>query len=70
MAEVTVKGLHRIEIRNKDGKPEKIALEIRFKTIRVLPPIGKQKRFPALVLTVIQGVERGMPREDRMEADN
>jgi hypothetical protein len=61
MAEVTVKGLHRIEIRDKDGKPEKIALEIRFKTIRVLPPIGKQKRYPALVLTVIHAVERGMP---------
>jgi hypothetical protein len=61
MAAVTVKGLHRIEIRDKDGKSNKIALEIRFKTIRVLPPIGKQKRYPALVLTVIHAVERGAP---------
>ena len=56
MAEVIIKGLHRIEIREKDGKPNKIALQIRFKTIRVLPPIGKQKRYPALVLTVIYAV--------------
>ena len=30
--------------------------------IRVLPPIGKQKRYPALTLTVIHAEERGTPK--------
>ena len=29
---------------------------------RVLPPIGKQKRYPALTLTVIHAQERGTPK--------
>jgi hypothetical protein len=61
MAEVRVKGLHRIEVRDKDGNPQKATLEIRYREIRVLPPIGKQKRYPALTLTVIHAEERGTP---------
>lgn len=61
MAEVAVKGLHRIEIGDQDGNTERAVLEIRYKTIRVLPPIGKQKRYPALILTVIHATERGTP---------
>src|ERR1700744_3676469 len=61
MAEVTVKGLHRIEVGDKDGNTERLVLEIRDKTIRVLPPIGKQRRYPALILTVIHATERGNP---------
>jgi len=44
MAETRVKGLHRIEVRDKSGNPQKVILEIRYRQIRVLPPIGKQKR--------------------------
>jgi hypothetical protein len=61
MAEGRVKGLHRIEVRNKDGNPQEATLEIRYRRIRVLPPIGKQKRYPALTLTVIHAEERGTP---------
>src|SRR4051794_19576602 len=61
MADVRVKGLHRIEARGRDGHPYKATLEIRFRRIRVLPPIGKQKRYPALNLTVIHAEERGTP---------
>jgi hypothetical protein len=35
---------------------------IRCRKIRVLPPIGKQKRHPALVLTVIHAEDRGAPK--------
>jgi hypothetical protein len=42
--------------------PTKAVLEIRYLRIRVLPPIGKQKRYPALILTVIHGEERGAPK--------
>ena len=36
-------------------------VELRHRRIRVLPPIGKQKRYPALTLTVIHAKERGTP---------
>jgi hypothetical protein len=44
MDEVAVKGLHHIEVRDSDGDPDEAVLEIRYRKIRVLPPIGKQNR--------------------------
>lgn len=52
MEETSVKGLHYIDVRNDKGETTKAALEIKFKRIAVLPPIGKQKRYPALDLTI------------------
>ena len=62
MDEVAVKGLHRVEVRDIHGNADEAVLEIRYRKIRVLPPIGKQKRYPALTLTVIHAEERGIPR--------
>lgn len=62
MDEVAVKGLHRIAVRDSNGDLDEAVLEIRYRKIRVLPPIGKQKRYPALTLTVIHAQERGMPK--------
>jgi Transposase DNA-binding/Transposase DDE domain len=62
MEETHVKGLHHIEVRDANGQIFKAALEIKFKRITVLPPIGKQKRYPALALTVIHATERGAPK--------
>jgi hypothetical protein len=62
MDEVAVKGLHRIDVRDSNGDPDEAVLEIRYRKIRVLPPIGKQKRYPALTLTVIHAEERGAPK--------
>ena len=62
MEATRIKGLHHIELRTAEGTVEKIALEIRFKPITVQPPIGKQKRYPALDLTVIHATERGAPK--------
>jgi len=62
MDEVPVKGLHRVEVRDSNGNPDEAVLEIRYRKIRVLPPIGKQKRYPALTLTVIHADERGTPK--------
>jgi hypothetical protein len=61
MDEVRVKGLHQIEVRDKQGICSQATLEIRYRRIRVLPPIGKQKRYPELTLTVIYAQERGTP---------
>jgi hypothetical protein len=62
MEEVRVKGLHRIEVRDSNGDCDEAVLEIRYRKIRVLPPIGKQKSYPALSLTVIHAEERGTPK--------
>ena len=63
MDEVAVKGLHRIEVRDSNGNLDQATIEIRYRKIRVLPPIGKQQRYPALTLTVIHAEERGTPKK-------
>jgi hypothetical protein len=61
--ETSVKGLHHIEVRDEEGEVTKVALEIKAaRRIVVLPPIGKQKRYPALELAVIHAAERGAPK--------
>jgi hypothetical protein len=62
MEEARVKGLHHVELRDENGETTKVALEIRYKRITVLPPIGKQKRYPSLDLSVIHATERGAPK--------
>lgn len=62
MAETSVKGFHRIEVRNDKGEITKVTLEIKFRRIMVQPPIGKQKRYPSLQLAVIHASERGAPK--------
>src|SRR5690348_7508630 len=46
MAEVAVKGQHRIEVQDDHGNPSEAILDLKYRRIRVLPPIGKQKRYP------------------------
>lgn len=65
MEEISVKGLHRIETRNEHGEVCNATLELKYRRIRVLPPIGKQKQYPALELTVIHAIERGAPKGRR-----
>lgn len=62
MEEVAIKGLHRIAVQDSKGDPDQAVLEIRYRKLRILPPIGKQHRYPALSLTVIHAEERGTPR--------
>src|SRR5271165_5023489 len=62
MKEVRLQGVHRIQVRNKKGEVSEAVLEIRYCRILVLPPIGKQKKCPPLILTVIHATERGTPR--------
>jgi len=61
MAEVRVQGLHCIEFRDAHGERREAQLEIRYRRIRVLPPIGKQRHYPALELTVLHVQERDAP---------
>ncbi|MDR3409482.1 MAG: IS4 family transposase [Formivibrio sp.] len=62
MDEVRIKGLHRIDVRDKKGNLSKAILEIKYHRMRVLPPIGKHKQYPELMLTVIHAQERGTPQ--------
>jgi hypothetical protein len=62
MDEVGAKGLHCIEVRDNNGDPAGAVLEIKYRRIRILPPIGKQNRYPALTLTVIHAEERETPK--------
>jgi len=62
MQEVRVQGLHRIPVRNKKGEVSEATLAIRYRRIRVLPPIGKQKQYPELDLTVLHAQEQTVPQ--------
>lgn len=68
IGEVQVKGLHRVVVGDGDGKQSEVVLELRYRRIDVLPPIGKQKNYPALSLTVIHATERDAP-ENRKAID-
>ena len=68
MEEVRVQGLHRIQVRDRKGNPSEAVLEIRYRRIRVLPPVNKSKQYPELLLTVIHAQERGAPKgRDRVD---
>jgi hypothetical protein len=57
------KALHRVEVRDQRGHCARATLEVRWRRIRVLPPIGKQKHYPDLTLTVIYAQELGTPKD-------
>ena len=61
MADVRVQGLHRVQFRDERGQPCEATLELRYRQIGVLPPIGKQQSYPALELTVLHAQERDAP---------
>ena len=56
-----IRGTHEIEVINHRRQPETAKVHIRFCRMTVRPPIGKQREYPALSLTVIHAHERGKP---------
>lgn len=63
MKKIKSKGLHKVNIIDKNGKKQEIVLELKYHNIKLLPPIGKQKKYPELQLTVIRAEERGAPKD-------
>jgi hypothetical protein len=61
MAEVPVQGLHQVEVRDSKGNLDQAVVELSYRRLRILPPVGKQKRYPALTLTVLHAQEPGEP---------
>lgn len=51
-------GIHTIELQDADGNRKEIKLEIKYQRINVLPPVGKQKKYPGLPLTIIHAEEQ------------
>ena len=52
------KGSPKIEIQDTDGNKIEVKLEVRYQLISVLPPIGKQKKYLGLRLTIIYAEEK------------
>jgi hypothetical protein len=57
-----VKAIHRVEVRDAKGSISETSVAIRYQRLQVCPPIGKQKKYPSLMLTVIHAQERTKPR--------
>jgi hypothetical protein len=62
MRHVKVKAAHRIEVRDSKGTMSEARLQVKYHKLRVLPPIGKHKRYPPLILTVIHAQEVAAPK--------
>lgn len=58
MDEVAVQGVHAVDVRDGQGQVSTAEVELTYRSLRILPPIGKQKRYPALTLTVLHARER------------
>jgi hypothetical protein len=46
-----------VVLHDKNDKASHAKLEIKYRRITVLPPIGKQKNYPPLMLTVLHATE-------------
>ena len=56
-----IRGSHEVEVRDDHRRTSTVRVYLRFCRMLVHPPIGKQKRYPPLALTVINADERGTP---------
>jgi hypothetical protein len=61
MKAAKVKATHRIETRDAKGAVSEAILDLKYQRLRVHPPIGKQKNYPSLTLTVIHAQEQITP---------
>src|SRR3954447_480734 len=64
MRRAKVKAIHRVEVRDNKRNLSEATLEVKYERLRVSPPIGKQKKYPSLTLTVIYAQE-ATPQKER-----
>jgi hypothetical protein len=57
-----VKATYRVAVRDVKGTTTEATVEVRYKRLQIQPPIGKQKNYPPLTVTVIHAQERTKPR--------
>jgi len=68
MEEAKVRARYRVEARDANGNIELVDLDVKYAKVHVLPPIGKQKEYPPLDLTLIHATERKTPKNrERIE---
>ena len=62
MGRVKVKAIHEVEVRDAKGTVSQATVKVKYQRLRVYPPVGKQKEYPPLMLTVIYAQEAATPR--------
>jgi hypothetical protein len=62
MRRINVKATHKVEVRDAKGIVSLATVNVKYHRLRVYPPIGKQKDYPPLLLTVIYAQEAFTPR--------
>ncbi len=62
MRRVKVKAIQQVEVRDAKGVVSAAMVKVKYHRLRVYPPIGKQKQYPPLMLTVISAQEASTPR--------
>jgi hypothetical protein len=62
MRRIKVKATHEVEVRDAKGTVSKATVKVKYHRLRVHPPIGKQQKYPSLMLTVIYAQEASAPR--------
>jgi len=61
MSKTPVSAMHDIMFHNTSGEQQKTTLSIRFATMKVRPPIGKQRKYPCQTLQIIYAQENNPP---------
>jgi hypothetical protein len=61
MRGIKVKAIRRVEVRAAKGAVSEAAVRVKYHRLRVHPPIGKQMKYPPLMLTVIHAREASAP---------
>lgn len=68
LAKSPVKGTYKVHSRDATGKDYVAVLSIKYEQLLIRPPIGKQKKYPSLDLTVIHATELSpSPGRERVE---
>jgi hypothetical protein len=62
MRGIKVKASHRVEVRDAKEAVSETTVRVKYHRLRVHPPIGNQKNYPPLMLTVIHAQEGCAPR--------
>jgi hypothetical protein len=58
-----IRGVHQVQVHGHRERASTAKVYLRFCQMTVHPPIGKQRRYPSLSLTVIHAHERGRPAD-------
>jgi len=62
MRRMKTKAIHQVEVRDAKGTVSQATIKVKYHRLRVYPPIGKQKEYPPLMVTVIYAQEASTPR--------